>query len=255
MCCARLNFAIPRAISLCVSCRLIQLCLTDAEDYRDRGRSSRVPQRACCGAGPMVRIHLPPAGSLQTFGPSRVAAIKRLSAIVSILAVDDDSDVAYFCRQPRCGKGRMRCTLLTRSDAARRLADPGIRDRRTALEPKKRCAPRSAFKPPRNVARCEKGAAYYPPPLLPSSRSRANTELPPSHRILRSDLSHREAALRGAPASHGETPFRGAAGFREARRHEVHPARARWRSTRGQPRHRFCWQKWASPISLRPARR
>ena len=38
--------------------------------------------------------------------------------------------------------------------------------------------------------------------------------------------SHREAALRGAPASHGETAFRGAAGFREARRrHAVHPSR------------------------------
>src|ERR1700739_4500010 len=38
--------------------------------------------------------------------------------------------------------------------------------------------------------------------------------------------SHREAALRGAPASHGETAFRGAAGFREARRRDaVHPSR------------------------------
>ena len=46
----------------------------------------------------------------------------------------------------------------------------------------------------------------------------------PSHGF--AAASHREAALRGAPASHGETAFRGAAGFREARRHEVHPARA-----------------------------
>ena len=53
----------------------------------------------------------------------------------------------------------------------------------------------------------------------------------PSHGF--AAASHREAALRGAPASHGETAFRGAAGFREARRREVHPARARWRSTRG----------------------
>jgi hypothetical protein len=38
--------------------------------------------------------------------------------------------------------------------------------------------------------------------------------------------SHREAALRRAPASHDETAFRGAAGFREARRrHAVHPSR------------------------------
>jgi hypothetical protein len=36
---------------------------------------------------------------------------------------------------------------------------------------------------------------------------------------------HREAALRGAPASHGETAFRGAAGFREARRHAGRPLR------------------------------
>jgi hypothetical protein len=35
--------------------------------------------------------------------------------------------------------------------------------------------------------------------------------------------SHREAALRGAPASHGETAFRGAAGFREARRRHAGP--------------------------------
>jgi hypothetical protein len=37
----------------------------------------------------------------------------------------------------------------------------------------------------------------------------------PSHGF--AAASHREAALRGAPASHGETAFRGAAGFREAR--------------------------------------
>jgi hypothetical protein len=46
----------------------------------------------------------------------------------------------------------------------------------------------------------------------------------PSHGF--AAASHREAALRGAPASHGETAFRGAAGFREARRrHAVHPSR------------------------------
>jgi hypothetical protein len=67
---------------------------------------------------------------------------------------------------------------------------------------------------------------------------REHRAMAPSHGF--AAASHREAALRGAPASHGETAFRGAAGFREARRHEVHPARARWRSTRGQPRHRFC---------------
>ena len=43
----------------------------------------------------------------------------------------------------------------------------------------------------------------------------------PSHRF--AAASHREAALGGAPASHVETAFRGAAGFREARRrHAVH---------------------------------
>jgi hypothetical protein len=48
----------------------------------------------------------------------------------------------------------------------------------------------------------------------------------PSHGF--AAASHREAALRGAPASHGETAFRGAAGFREARRrHAVHRSRMR----------------------------
>ncbi len=46
----------------------------------------------------------------------------------------------------------------------------------------------------------------------------------PSHGF--AAASHREAVLRGAPASHGETAFRGAAGFRDAhRRHAVHPSR------------------------------
>src|SRR6516164_10494170 len=45
----------------------------------------------------------------------------------------------------------------------------------------------------------------------------------PSHGF--AAASHREAALREAPASHGETVFRGAAGFREARRDAVHPSR------------------------------
>ena len=35
----------------------------------------------------------------------------------------------------------------------------------------------------------------------------------PSHGF--AAASHREAVLRGAPASHGETAFRGAVGFRE----------------------------------------
>jgi hypothetical protein len=42
----------------------------------------------------------------------------------------------------------------------------------------------------------------------------ASTAMAPSHGF--AAISHREAALRGAPASHGETAFRGAAGFREA---------------------------------------
>ena len=46
----------------------------------------------------------------------------------------------------------------------------------------------------------------------------------PSHGF--AAASHREAALRGAPASHGETAFRGAAGFCKVRhRHAVHPSR------------------------------
>jgi hypothetical protein len=56
---------------------------------------------------------------------------------------------------------------------------------------------------------------------LPVREHRATA---PSHGF--AAASHREAALRGAPASHGETAFRGAAGFREARRrHAVHPSR------------------------------
>jgi hypothetical protein len=43
----------------------------------------------------------------------------------------------------------------------------------------------------------------------------------PSHGF--AAASHREAALRGAPASRGETAFRGAAGFREARRRLAPP--------------------------------
>ena len=46
----------------------------------------------------------------------------------------------------------------------------------------------------------------------------------PSHGF--AAASHREAALREAPASHDDRAFRGAAGFREARRrHAVHPSR------------------------------
>src|SRR5499427_3110254 len=53
---------------------------------------------------------------------------------------------------------------------------------------------------------------------------REHRAMAPSHGF--AAASHREAALRGAPASHGETAFRGAAGFREApRRHAVHPSR------------------------------
>jgi hypothetical protein len=52
---------------------------------------------------------------------------------------------------------------------------------------------------------------------------REHRAMAPSHGF--AATSHREAALRGAPASHGETAFRGAAGFREARRHAVHPSR------------------------------
>src|ERR1700750_832118 len=53
---------------------------------------------------------------------------------------------------------------------------------------------------------------------------REHRAMAPSHGFAAG--SHREAALRGAPASHGETAFRGAAGFREARRrYAVHPSR------------------------------
>jgi hypothetical protein len=43
---------------------------------------------------------------------------------------------------------------------------------------------------------------------------REHRAMAPSHGF--AAVSHREAALRGAPASHGETAFGGAAGFREA---------------------------------------
>src|SRR6516164_810519 len=71
MCSARLNFAIPWSalISLCVTLSVDPalpyslIRVADAEDHRDRGRSSRARHKACCGAEPMVRIHLPPADS------------------------------------------------------------------------------------------------------------------------------------------------------------------------------------------------
>src|SRR6516162_791232 len=73
MCSARLNFAIPWSalISLCVTLSVDPalpyslIRVADAEDHRDRGRSSRARHKACCGAEPMVRIHLPPAASQQ----------------------------------------------------------------------------------------------------------------------------------------------------------------------------------------------
>src|ERR1700739_1955635 len=53
---------------------------------------------------------------------------------------------------------------------------------------------------------------------------REHHAIAPSHGF--AAASHREAALRRAPTSHGETAFRGAAGFREARRRDaVHPSR------------------------------
>jgi len=71
MCGARLNFVIPCSalISLCVTLSVDPalpyslIRVADAEDHRDRGRSSRARHKACCGAEPMVRIHLPPAKS------------------------------------------------------------------------------------------------------------------------------------------------------------------------------------------------
>ena len=78
MCGARLNFVIPCSalISLCVTLSVdpAQLCslirVADAEDHRDRGRSSRARHKACCGAEPMVRIRLPPAESRLQTGPA-----------------------------------------------------------------------------------------------------------------------------------------------------------------------------------------
>jgi hypothetical protein len=53
---------------------------------------------------------------------------------------------------------------------------------------------------------------------------REHRAMAPSHGF--AAASHREAPLRGAPASHGESAFRGAAGFSEARRRRaVHPSR------------------------------
>jgi hypothetical protein len=72
---------------------------------------------------------------------------------------------------------------------------------------------------------------------------REHRAMAPSHGF--AAASHREGALRGAPASHGETAFRGAAGFREARRrHAVHPSR------NAVLRHRA-----GRPVSGREARR
>jgi hypothetical protein len=59
---------------------------------------------------------------------------------------------------------------------------------------------------------------------------REHRAMAPSHGF--AAASHREAALRGAPASHGETAFRGAAGFREARRRHAVCSLA---SNRGPP--------------------
>jgi hypothetical protein len=65
---------------------------------------------------------------------------------------------------------------------------------------------------------------------------REHRAMAPSHGF--AAASHREAALRGAPASHGETAFRGAAGFREARRrHAVHPSRNAVLRRRAGPRY------------------
>src|SRR6516162_11748988 len=84
MCSARLNFAIPWSalISLCVTLSVDPalpyslIRVADAEDHRDRGRWSRARHKACCGAEPMVRIHLPPAESQRTFGSSRTRRIR-----------------------------------------------------------------------------------------------------------------------------------------------------------------------------------
>jgi hypothetical protein len=75
-------------------------------------RSPRVPvvlNRPPVTRGPIVRIHLPPAGSLQTFGPSRVVAIAQI-------AMADQLDLAQAPRRP---------VLLGRLVAAINSADPG----------------------------------------------------------------------------------------------------------------------------------
>jgi hypothetical protein len=77
----------------------------------------------------------------------------------------------------------------------------------------------------------------------------------PSHGF--AAASHREAALRGVPASHGETAFRGAAGFREARRRQaVHPSRnAVLRRRAGRPLSGREARRHAVRPLLNPARR
>jgi hypothetical protein len=52
---------------------------------------------------------------------------------------------------------------------------------------------------------------------------REHRAMAPSHGF--AAASHREASLRAALASYGKTAFRGAAGFRETRRHAVHQSR------------------------------
>src|SRR5260370_10152237 len=42
--------------------------VADAEDHRDRGRSSRARHKPCFGAEPKVRIQFPPGESPQTIG-------------------------------------------------------------------------------------------------------------------------------------------------------------------------------------------
>jgi hypothetical protein len=79
---------------------------------------------------------------------------------------------------------------------------------------------RSAWRIRSASGRRGRGVEFAPDSLLEGDGFelpvREHRAMAPSHGF--AAASQRKAALRGAPASHGETAFRGAAGFCEARR-------------------------------------
>ena len=76
------NFNKPAALMTCFALLSISAMYLGRETRADplpRGPKRAPPgsRRGLLGAEPMVRIHLSPAGSLRTFGPSRVGAMHR----------------------------------------------------------------------------------------------------------------------------------------------------------------------------------